>query len=232
MTKKKVDGAVDEASDEVAAKPKKKPAPKKASAKKPAKPKKPAKKKDDAADEPMIEAAAESDVIDAEIVAETPIGDEPVDAAPPPDTLTDEERELSAIYGEETSGAPAKAHAEFQDRQTRDEDRPMMPEINAREERKAQWQDRRDRRKQRRDDRQQRRDDRGPGQHSQGQGAQGQGGQQQPPRRDQPPGARPMGPRMDQPPRPDARPDLRMQAPVNGVDEGPTSRVGDRKSVV
>ena len=37
----------------------------------------------------------------------------------------------------------------------------MMPEINARDERKAQWQDRRDRRKQRRDERQQRRDDRG-----------------------------------------------------------------------
>ena len=98
-------------------------------------------------------------------------------AAPPIETapeLTDEERELSAIYGEDVSGAPARAHGEFQDAKTRDEDRPMVPEINAREERKAQWQDRRDRRKQRRDDRQQTRDGRPQG--GNGGGGQSQGG--------------------------------------------------------
>ena len=46
--------------------------------------------------------------------------------------------------------------------QTRDEDRPMMPEINARDERRSQWQDRRDRRKQEREQRRQRRDGGGP----------------------------------------------------------------------
>jgi hypothetical protein len=91
------------------------------------------------------------EVVDAEIVAETPAEDEPAAA------LSDEERELASVYGEEM-GAPATAHAEYQDRQTRDEDRPMMPEINAREERRHQWQERRDRRKQRREERQQRRD--------------------------------------------------------------------------
>ena len=78
-----------------------------------------------------------------------------VEAAP---ELTDEERELSAIYGDDVSGAPARAHGEFQDAKTRDEDRPMVPEINAREERKAQWQDRRERRNKRRDERQHRGD--------------------------------------------------------------------------
>jgi hypothetical protein len=98
--------------------------------------------------EVLGEGEALNDVIDAEIVSETPI--EVIEAP----ALTDEEKELSAIYGEDVSGQPATAHQEFSDQKTRDEDRPMMPEINAREERKAQWQERRDRRKQRRDDRQ------------------------------------------------------------------------------
>ena len=102
----------------------------------------------------LSEAEALNDVVDAEIVSETPI--EVVEAAV---ELTPEEQELVAIYGD-VSGDPATAHQEFSDQKTRDEDRPMMPEINAREERKAQWQDRRDRRKQRRDDRQHRRDER------------------------------------------------------------------------
>src|SRR5204862_2353948 len=45
-------------------------------------------------------------------------------------------------------------------RQTADEDRPMMPEINARDERKQQWQERRDRRRQRRDERDRQRHER------------------------------------------------------------------------
>jgi hypothetical protein len=102
----------------------------------------------------LTEAEALNEIVDAEILSETPI--EVVEAAL---ELTPEEQELVAIYGD-VSGEPASAHQEFSDQKTRDEDRPMMPEINAREERKAQWQDRRDRRKQRRDDRQHRRDER------------------------------------------------------------------------
>src|SRR4029079_13896109 len=96
-----------------------------------------------------------ADVIEAEIIAETPASVmEVVEAAP----LSDEEQELSTIYGDDLS-APATAHAEYQDRQTRDEDRPMMPEINAREERKQRWEDRRRSRREQRDaERQARRD--------------------------------------------------------------------------
>jgi hypothetical protein len=123
--------------------------------------------------EVLGEGEALNDVIDAEIVSET--------IAEPPPVLTEEEQQLSAIYGEEVTGGSPTAHSEFSDHKTRDEDRPMMPEINAREERKAQWQDRRDRRKQRRDERQQRREDRGgqPGQGQQAQGHQGHGQQGQ-----------------------------------------------------
>ena len=161
MSKKKSAG---DGTSEPASASKKKPAPakkaapvKKAAAKPAAKPaaKKPARGKKDTqvekvppeSIEVLGEGEALNDVIDAEIVAETPI--EVIEAP----ALTDEEQELSAIYGEDVSGQ-ATAHQEFSDHKTRDEDRPMMPEINAREERKAQWQERRDRRKQRRDDRQ------------------------------------------------------------------------------
>src|SRR3569623_708016 len=105
--------------------------------------------------EVLGEGEALNDVIEAEIVAETP--------AEPPVVLTEEEQELSAIYGEEVASGTTTAHGEFSDQKTRDEDRPMMPEINAREERKAQWQDRRDRRKQRREARPPRREGRGQG---------------------------------------------------------------------
>jgi restriction endonuclease Mrr len=88
------------------------------------------------------------DIEDAEILAETPLEAEPAPA------LTEEEQALSAIYGDDLT-APATAHAEYQDRQTADEDRPMLPEINARDERKAHWQDRRNQRRQRRDQRDQ-----------------------------------------------------------------------------
>lgn len=80
--------------------------------------------------------------------------------------LTEEEQELQKIYGDVT--APARAHTEFSDQKTADEDRPMLPEINARDERKHHWQDRRDQRRQRREqrdrDRQQRREGGGNGQ--------------------------------------------------------------------
>jgi hypothetical protein len=154
----------------------------------------------------------DANVEDAIIVAETI---EPV--------LTDEERELTAIYGEDASGAPAVAHVEYSDRQTRDEDRPMLPEINAREERKHQWQERRDRRKQRRDERQQRRDQ--PPQHNQPQ----QHGQHNQPHRDrQPHDTIPHVPPIAQQqhaPR-GSSPQLSLQMPINGHDHDALARVG------
>jgi hypothetical protein len=93
------------------------------------------------APEPAVE---EDEIEDAEIVETAP-------------ELSDEEKELSAIYGDDLS-KPATAHAEFADRQTADEDRPMLPEINARDERKHRWEDRRNDRRRRRDERQGRRD--------------------------------------------------------------------------
>ena len=80
-----------------------------------------------------------------------------VDDQPP--TLSPEEQELSAIYGDDLA-QPAIVHAEYSDRQTADEDRPMVPEINARDERKLQWQERRDRRRRRRDERDRQRHER------------------------------------------------------------------------
>jgi len=80
-----------------------------------------------------------------------------VDDQPP--TLSAEEQELTAIYGSDLAH-PAIAHAEYADRQTADEDRPMVPEINARDERKLQWQERRDRRRRRRDERDRQRHER------------------------------------------------------------------------
>jgi hypothetical protein len=158
---------------------------KKATAKKPAA-KKPAAKKPRAEkkEEPMaevLETAPEvADVIEAEILAETPseVTEEreaieaAVEAVPElieeeleealeeePVQLSEEEQELSAIYGEDLS-APAMANQEFQDQKTRDEDRPMLPEINAREERKQRWEERRERRKSRREERDRQRDER------------------------------------------------------------------------
>jgi hypothetical protein len=76
--------------------------------------------------------------------------------------LTPEEQELSALYGEELS-TPATAIREFKDPRTADEDRPMTPEINARDERNKRWEQRRDERRSRRDaDRSRRQDERGP----------------------------------------------------------------------
>src|SRR5688500_11650389 len=134
---------------------KKKTTAKKPAAKKAAAPKKPrgrdGKKKDAEAEteNQVLDTAPEvADVIEAEIIAETPAAeiagadddddddDDEVEWVAAP--LSDEEQDLSAIYGDDLS-KPATARAEFQDSKTRDEDRPMMPEINAREERKARW---------------------------------------------------------------------------------------------
>jgi Restriction endonuclease len=83
-----------------------------------------------------------------------------------PVPMTPEEQELAALYGDELAAAPpAAAHGEFSDKRTADEDRPMMPEINGRQERQKQWQERRDERRSRRDQERSRRQDqrRGPG---------------------------------------------------------------------
>jgi hypothetical protein len=189
MAKKKTaDGSAAEGT-ESAAKGKKKAAggAKKASAKKADKkpaPRKPARtKKKPEPSAVVVEEAVETapeigDVIEAEILGETPIYtiegdeievhteadldlDEPVDATQDAGAapLSEEEQELSAIYGDDLS-APAMANQEFQDQKTRDEDRPMLPEINAREERKQRWEDRRERRKARREERDRGRDQR------------------------------------------------------------------------
>ena len=164
------------------------------------------------------------EIVDAEIIAETlaepGTESEPtvevVETAPEADEdedseMSDEERELSAVYGEDLN-APAIAHAEFQDRQTRDEDRPMMPEINAREERRNQWQERRERRKQAREERRQRREGpSGPGPRVSGEGPGGI------------PSAEARGPRPEA--RPQARPSQPLP-PVNGHTHDVLGRVG------
>jgi Restriction endonuclease len=86
-------------------------------------------------------------------------GDDDGEASAPSQKLSAEEQELSELYGEDLV-KPAIVHSEYSDRQTADEDRPMVPEINAREERKHQWQERRERRRQRRDERDRQRQER------------------------------------------------------------------------
>jgi hypothetical protein len=206
--------------------PAKKTVAKKATAKKPpakkARAKTATKKEEPAfAVEPAVETAPElGDVIDAEIIAETPAeASEPVEAAP---ELSDEERELSSIYGDDLT-APAMANQEFQDQKTRDEDRPMLPEINAREERNKRWEERRNQRKNRRDERDRARDERRNQQPQQGR-PQGQQGQQG--------GGRPEHHRDQRPPQqPQDRPsqrsfDMPMPAKINGVDHDGLARVG------
>jgi hypothetical protein len=142
--------------------PTKKPAPKKA---RPAK--KPPKKVEEEVVEPVEEEAVEPVEEEAvvEVVPEVHEPTEENEAVEPGEAvaMTEEEQELSQLYGGEFA-APATAHAEYSDRQTADEDRPMLPEINAREERKQRWEDRRDRKRARREqrerDRQARRDNR------------------------------------------------------------------------
>lgn len=177
--KKKAAGGARKASAKKSEKTEKKPA-----AKKPAR----GKKKQTAAPVEAVEAPVETapevlDVIEAEIISETvaePITEEneavaaedveTMEVAVP---LSEEEQELSAIYGDDLT-APALASREFQDQKTRDEDRPMLPEINAREERKARWEERRERRKHRREEREREREARRQQQHAQ-QGRSGDG---------------------------------------------------------
>ncbi len=177
---KKQDGDVDgtEVSEDAAAKKKPaKKAAKKPAAKKPAAKKKPpaAKKKKPAEAEQLkfavepevVEAPPAEEIEEAELIEElapeemaaVEITTEEAPVAEPAVELSPEEQELQAMYGEDLA-KPGLAHAEYQDRQTADEDRPMMPEINAREERKAQWQDRRDRRRSRREERERQREER------------------------------------------------------------------------
>jgi hypothetical protein len=145
---------------------------------------------DAAADLDEVDDIDDIDVVeDADIVAETPAeaGEPavnlarsrteeviPVDDQPP--TLSPEEQELTALYGDDLS-QPARVHTEYSDRLTADEDRPMVPEINARDERKQQWQERRDRRRQRRDERDRQRQERREHQnHARGNDARGNDG--------------------------------------------------------
>jgi hypothetical protein len=161
----------------------------------------------------IVETAPEvADVIEAEIMAETPSEEIELVETVVPVELSDEERELASVYGDDLE-KPAIAHAEFQDQKTRDEDRPMLPEINAREERKARWEDRRERRRRERDERRGRRDQ----QHA---GSNGHG-QPRPDRPQQPQHEqRPPQQQFQRPPQPP------MQAPVNGHDHDGLARVG------
>lgn len=204
----------------------KKGAAKKAPAKKPAAKKpRPTKKKaaparEAVAAEEAVETAPEiGDVIEAEIIAETPSDvteeNEVVEVEAEP-VLSEEERELSAIYGEDLT-APALANQEFQDQKTRDEDRPMLPEINAREERKQRWEERRGRRKSRREERDRERDQRRQQPHPQQGRPQGEAPREQRPdhrdHRDQ---------RMNEP-----RPQRTFEMPqVNGQEADGLGRVG------
>jgi hypothetical protein len=146
--------------------------------------------------------------------------EEVVEVADQPPALSPEEQELSALYGDDLS-TPAIVHTEYTDRQTADEDRPMVPEINARDERKLQWQERRDRRRQRRDERDRQRHERR--EHPQNQ-AQGQG---RPPRPDlrgdqrgEPrPGEPPRGAPEARQPYPPPRP-MQPAAPVPATASG------------
>ena len=88
--------------------------------------------------------------------------------------LSPEEQELAAVYGDEM-GAPATAHGEYKDARSADEDRPMMPEINAREERHKRWEERKERREREKRERRERRE-RGGGPQQQAQGGGGGGG--------------------------------------------------------
>ena len=132
----------------------KKPAPK-AAAKKPAGKKKPAAEVVASSAEVFVPPHEIAEIIGSEVITSAPRESEPVvepevPASPPPE-LSDEERELSAIYGDDLTASAPTAHTEYTDGKTADEDRPMMPEINARDERKSHWQERREQRRSRRD---------------------------------------------------------------------------------
>ena len=212
-----------------AAAAKKKPAAKKPAAKKPAPKKKPAKKdseqlkfavEPEIVEAPPVDPTDDDDIEDAEVIAETPASELAESALAV--ELSPEEQELQALYGDDLA-KPGIVHGEYQDRQTKDEDRPMMPEINARDERKQQWQERRDRRRGRREERERHRDERreqrgrqqGPQAPQAQQGAQGgqaqHNQQQRPPQQNQPQQAyRPVQPPVQ----------------INGTDAEGAGRVG------
>jgi hypothetical protein len=240
--------------------PQKKTAAPKAGARKPqAKPaatKKPAKKPREApvqAELPISRVEAVEAVEDAEIIEEvladgsgesTPVGqaseaglaeldtEEVIEIEEPPAALSPEEQELSALYGDDLA-KPAIVHTEYTDRQTADEDRPMVPEINARDERKQQWQERRDRRRQRRDERDRQRHERRDHPQNQAQGQRpparpDQRGEQRTDQRGDPrPGdpARASEPRAPYPPRP-VQPPVAPAVPVANGQEPELARVG------
>ncbi|HZJ71519.1 MAG TPA: hypothetical protein VFF36_11360, partial [Planctomycetota bacterium] len=132
--------------------------------------------------EVMAESPAEPPVELVAVVSEAASGladsstEEVIEVDDQPPTLSPEEQELSALYGDDLV-KPAIVHGEYSDRQTADEDRPMMPEINARDERKQQWQERRDRRRQRRDERDRARHERREHQQSQAHRHEARGGE-------------------------------------------------------
>lgn len=219
--------------------PAKKPAAeKKAAPKKAPKAAKPKKPKAEEVVESVVEApetvdveVSDSSIEDAEVLAETPIEElEPVGAAgidgdgDEPE-LTPEEQELKAIYGEEIA-KPATAHTEYADAKTADEDRPMLPEINARDERKAQWQDRRDRRRSRREERDRQRQERRDQRQGPPGGGGGGGGEQ---RTDQPRDQRHGGdqrPPQHQQPRHDQPRPLQPPVQITSTGDDPLARVG------
>jgi hypothetical protein len=182
-------------------------------------------------------AAADVDIVeDAEVMAESPAEppiehvavvsraaadlagsrtEEVIEVDDQPPTLSPEEQELSELYGDDLS-APAIVHGEYSDRQTADEDRPMMPEINARDERKQQWQERRDRRRQRRDERDRQRHERR--EHQQAHRHDGRSAEQRSGELRPPPSA-PVGRPVPPVPAP-------VPPPSNGHDRDALSRVG------
>jgi Restriction endonuclease len=184
----------------------------------------PAKRSRDSAQAELPIAVPAEVIEDAEIVSETPI-----EAAPPaalarepeatvevveaPPALSDEEQELSKLYGDDLA-KPAIVHSEYSDRQTADEDRPMVPEINARDERKHQWQERRDRRRQRRDERDRQRHERR---------------DQRPPAGAPAQDARPPEPRPDRPERSNDRNDRGDQRPDHRADQRNVDQRGDQR---
>jgi len=158
--------------------------------------------------ETTVDAAPHDDEEEAERAAEA-VDPEAVEAAPA-EPLSPEEKELSELYGDDLA-KQAIVHSEYSDRQTADEDRPMVPEINARDERKHQWQERRDRRRQRRDERDRQRHERRD--HQQGQAP-------------RPPGD--VRPQDARPERTDARPERPERNERNDQRSGDAGRGGSQ----
>lgn len=114
----------------------------------------------------------------------------------PPPQLSDEEKALVEIYGDDTETAKVGELTEYRDAQTADEDRVMMPELRAR---RGRDRDREDRKSRRDRTRKGRRDRRGPREHD--------NGRERPPRQEEvvqrasppPTGTRPTAIDRDQP---------------------------------